>query len=136
MAERKRLLAELRPKAGQPPIAPEALQSARERLVEVRKELTAVKTSVQVVEPKSNRSKRTIAVPAMVLNALVRHRVRQLEARMAAGKRWNDSGFVFTTPNGGRVTVWVDHHALDGLKLAKLANAGDPVAREGDVILF
>ena len=45
-------------------------------------------------------------------------------------------GVVFTTPNGGRVTVWVDHHALDGLQLAKLANAGDPVAREGDVILF
>lgn len=45
-------------------------------------------------------------------------------------------GVVFTTPSGGRVTVWVDHHALDGLQLAKLASAAEAVAREGDVILF
>ena len=100
LVERKRLLAQLRPKGEEPLPVGEALQAARLRLVEVRKELAAVKTSVQIVEPKSNRSKRTIALPAMVLNALSRHRVRQLEARMAAGERWNDSGFVFTTPNG------------------------------------
>ena len=47
----------------------------------MRQELAAVNASVQTVEPKSNRSKRTIALPAMVLKALSRHRVRQLEAR-------------------------------------------------------
>lgn len=45
-------------------------------------------------------------------------------------------GVVFRTPSGGRITVWVDHHVLDGQRLAKLAVADESVAREGDVILF
>lgn len=45
-------------------------------------------------------------------------------------------GVTFTTSVGGRVTVWVDHQAIDGLQLAKLAAAAEPLAREGDVILF
>ena len=68
--------------------------------MEVRKALAEVKTSVQVVELKSARSKRTIALPATAVRALTRHRVRQLEARLAAGQGWQDSGFIFTTPNG------------------------------------
>ena len=100
LAERKRLLAQLRREEGQPPLTSEELIAARRRLLELRKELGAVKTSIQVVEPKSARSKRTVALPATAIRALNRHRVRQLEARMAAGQRWRDLGFVFTTPNG------------------------------------
>lgn len=48
----------------------------------------------------SSRSPRTIALPAMAVRALKRHRVRQLEMRMAAGQQWQDSGFIFTTPIG------------------------------------
>ncbi|MEQ1868745.1 MAG: tyrosine-type recombinase/integrase [Vicinamibacterales bacterium] len=36
----------------------------------------------------------------MAVRALKRHRVRQLEMRMAAGQQWQDSGFIFTTPIG------------------------------------
>jgi len=100
MAERKRLLHDQRRQAGEPALTPEALAEARKRLIEVRKALATVKTTVQIVEPKSARSKRTIALPATVLQSLSRHRVRQLEARMAAGERWHDTGFVFTTPLG------------------------------------
>jgi len=39
-------------------------------------------------------------LPAVAVKALNRCRVRQLEARMAAGQRWQDSGFVFTTLTG------------------------------------
>ena len=45
-------------------------------------------------------------------------------------------GVIFETPGGGRVTVWVDFVAVDGLKLDKALASADPVAREGDVVLF
>lgn len=41
-----------------------------------------------------------IALPAVAVKALNRCRIRQLEARLAAGSRWQDSGFIFTTPTG------------------------------------
>jgi integrase len=50
--------------------------------------------------PKTQRGARTIPLPNVAVDALRRHRRRQLEARLAAGKRWADSGFVFTTPIG------------------------------------
>lgn len=58
------------------------------------------KTEVQLVEPKSPRSRRTIALPQLVVNALRVHRARQLEERLLAGRRWHDTGFVFTTAIG------------------------------------
>ena len=69
-------------------------------LAGVRVALKAVKTEVHFVEPKSARSRRTIALPSTVVKSLNRHRVRQLEARLAAGQRWQDSGLVFSTPIG------------------------------------
>jgi integrase len=66
----------------------------------VRKASAAVKTSVQFTELKSARSRRTIALPAVAVAALRTHRVRQLEARLAAGGRWQDRGLVFTSGVG------------------------------------
>ncbi|MDO8677217.1 MAG: site-specific integrase [Acidobacteriota bacterium] len=59
-----------------------------------------MKTKIQFVEPKSARSRRTIALPSTVVKALTRHRVRQLEARLLAGKRWQEGALVFSTPIG------------------------------------
>ena len=59
-----------------------------------------MKTSVQVTEQKSVRSRRTIALPGVVVTALRSHRVRQLEARLVAGGRWQDRGFIFTSAIG------------------------------------
>lgn len=60
-------------------------------------------------EPKTARSRRAIALPAFVVEALREHRVRQLEDRLAAGEATAD-GLVFVSPagrplNGG----WVSH---------------------------
>ena len=52
------------------------------------------------VEPKSARSRRTIALPAIAVTALRRHRARQLQERLAAGPLWEDWGLVFTTATG------------------------------------
>jgi integrase len=61
----------------------------------VRAAAVKVKTSIQITDLKSARSRRTIALPAVAIEALRSHRVRQLEARLAAGGRWQDRGFVF-----------------------------------------
>lgn len=58
------------------------------------------KTEVQLVEPKSRRSRRTIALPEIVVKALRAHRIRQLQDRLLAGAHWHDTRFVFTTTIG------------------------------------
>jgi len=71
-----------------------------EALKRVGKTFAAVKTSVQFTELKSARSRRTIALPAVAVTALRAHCVRQLEARLAAGRRWRDQGLVLKTAIG------------------------------------
>ncbi len=53
-----------------------------------------------LTETKTDRSRRTIALPAPLLTAVRTHRVHQLEERLAAGSRWHDSGLVFTSAIG------------------------------------
>jgi integrase len=53
-----------------------------------------------LTETKTDRSRRTIALPVKLVAALKAHRVRQLEERLAAGSRWQDSGFVFASGVG------------------------------------
>jgi integrase len=72
----------------------------RRELASVIEKLRAIKTSLQIVELKSARSRRSIALPAVAATALRTHRVRQLEARLAAGARWQDRGFVLTSGIG------------------------------------
>jgi integrase len=45
-------------------------------------------------------SRRTLAAPGPVLDALRAHRRRQLEERLRAGVHWRDNGLVFTTEIG------------------------------------
>jgi integrase len=99
LGERKRLLKALgdAQEKGSDTQVVEALNAALKR---ARVALKAVRTQVQVVEPKSARSRRTIKMPDRVTKALKSHRVRQLEARLAAGQRWQDGAFVFTTATG------------------------------------
>lgn len=51
-------------------------------------------------EPKNQRSKRTIPLPAQLADVLRQHRVRQHEERVKARSLWQDSPCVFTTPIG------------------------------------
>jgi integrase len=55
---------------------------------------------LQLVEPKTASSKRTLALPDVVVRALRSHRARQLEERLGAGDRWQDLDLVFTTLKG------------------------------------
>ncbi len=51
-------------------------------------------------EPKADRSRRTVALPAPLVEALRAHRAARLEERIAAGPLWQDHDSVFAQPNG------------------------------------
>jgi integrase len=82
----------------------------------VRRALQVLKGKTSFVEPKSARSRRTIALPSVTTEALRRHRKRQLEERLLVGPRWQEQGLVFTstigTPIHPRNLIRHYHNAL------------------------
>jgi len=54
----------------------------------------------QLVEPKSARSRRSVALPRVAILALRAHRVRQKKERLLAGAEWKETGLVLTTRTG------------------------------------
>jgi len=53
-----------------------------------------------LAEPKSANSRRTIALPKVIVKAFREHKKRQLEERIFQGSRWQETGFVFTSTIG------------------------------------
>lgn len=53
-----------------------------------------------VVPVKTKRSRRAITLPQEVVDALRRHRTRQLEQRLRAGVAWHETGHIFATRHG------------------------------------
>lgn len=53
----------------------------------------------QLVEPKTKRARRTVALPSVTVRALQAHRKRQAEERLKA-EEWADHGLIFTTSTG------------------------------------
>lgn len=51
-------------------------------------------------EPKTQRSKRTIPLPAQLVTALRQHQARQGQERIIAGSLWRGNSCVFATPIG------------------------------------
>lgn len=97
--------------------------------VRIAKQLQRIDGQLQLVDPKTPRSRRVIAMPATIVNGLREHRARQNAERARAGERWTDSGFVFTGPEG---------LPLDGSAISKqfhrvLDRAGLPQRRFHDL---
>ena len=72
--------------------------------VTIRRTLTGNGSRRHLQEPKTARSKRTMAMSSLLTAALLKHRETQALERLAAEPNWQDSGFVFTTRVGG----WLD----------------------------
>ncbi len=66
-------------------------------------------------DPKTTSSTRTLGMPTLVADALQRHRVRQMEERMAAGPAWKETGTVFTTVWGGMINPSTSRGAFSRL---------------------
>lgn len=80
-------------------------------------------------EPKTASGRRRIALPASVVESLRRHRVRQVEYRLAIGPAFEDQGLVFTNETGGPL-----HPNSLTTRFRKLiATAGVPTIRFHDL---
>ena len=62
-----------------------------------------VEGKLKAAETKTERSRRTLALPPSVVASLRRHHARQLQERLSAGPRWQDSGLVFTNRIGNAI---------------------------------
>jgi integrase len=98
-------------------------------LLTVRNSLQKVDGKPTLVEPKTEGSRRTLQLPSAVVRSLREHRIRQLEERVAAGRRWKDAHYLFTTRIGT---------PLDGINVthsfqAALMAAGLPHQRFHDL---
>lgn len=71
----------------------------------IRQQLQRDGKRLLLAELKTEKSRRTLALPTVCIDALKRHRTRQLEERLKAGAAWQDTGLVFTTlPRRGKKT--------------------------------
>jgi integrase len=70
------------------------------RAIRVNQAIQRVGGKLQAAETKTERSRRTLALPASVDAALRRHRARQAQERLIAGPVWQDTGLVFTSRIG------------------------------------
>lgn len=66
----------------------------------VRHTLARVDGKLKLLEPKTDRSRRTLALPEVAIGALRAHRTRQRMERLVAGSRWQDTRHVFATTIG------------------------------------
>ncbi|GLV54442.1 hypothetical protein KDH_12890 [Dictyobacter sp. S3.2.2.5] len=75
-------------------------------------------------DPKTATSKRTIILPAFILEALKNHRSVQLQERLKAGKTWKNNNLIFCNAVGKHVapTTLTDQfkHALRQANLADM----------------
>lgn len=83
----------------------------------VRATLQRVDGKLVRLEPKTARSRRTVHLPGVAVEALRQHRERQAEERQLAGTRWVERGLVFPstigTPQDARNVVRHFHQTLD-----------------------
>jgi integrase len=95
----------------------------------VRHSLANVDGELTLLEPKTDRSRRTVLLAEAVVTALRAHRTRQKMERMMAGSRWVDSGHVFSTLHG------TPYHAATITRAFKaaLTRAGLPTCRFHDL---
>jgi integrase len=68
--------------------------------LEIRTSLLWLDGACQLSEPKTDRSRRSIALPEVATMALHGHRARQLEDKLIAGTRWREHDLVFATTLG------------------------------------
>jgi len=89
----------------------------------VNKQLQRINGAFELLEPKTRRSKRTIALPKSIAEKLIAHRARQLDEQAAVREKWQESDLVFTTPTGrpldGTVVTHQFHRHLARTGLAQ-----------------
>lgn len=109
--------------------------------VQVRQQLQIVEKKLVLQDLKTEKSRRTLVLPAVCVAELKAHRTKQLEERLKAGKRWVETGLVFATyqtckeGKGERMKVGAGLHPRNVLRVLHrlLDNAGLPRQRFHDL---
>lgn len=94
-----------------------------EKTVTVQRTLQRVNGALRAVTPKTKKSRRTVPLIELCLEALRVHKVRQAKERLAAGKKWVDTGYIFTTEIG--TPIEPDNLRRDWYPLRVLAGLGE-----------
>ncbi|KAB8171127.1 tyrosine-type recombinase/integrase [Streptomyces sp. 3MP-14] len=87
------------------------------------------RTNGKTASTKSRAGRRRVGLPPQVVQLLRVHRAKQNAEREAAGERWTDEGWVFSTPNGSDISHrhdWSEWKTLlhdAGLRDARLHDA-------------
>lgn len=96
------------------------------KTVKIRQQVQQVGAALDVAPLKTAASRRTLALPTLVVEILKTRRTRQREERLKAGHRWHqEHDLVFTTVTGGMLNPSTVRKALRGL----LTGAGLPAVR-------
>jgi integrase len=95
----------------------------------VRHTLARVAGKLELLEPKTDRSRRMVMLPRFVTDALGAHRTLQRKERLVTGSRWVDSGHVFTTSVGTPIEAAAVSRAFQ----VALMRAGLPHTRFHDL---
>ncbi|UOY02626.1 tyrosine-type recombinase/integrase [Blastococcus sp. PRF04-17] len=102
------------------------------RQLRVRGTLSRTSQGLQLDEPKTDKSRRTVPLPRSAVEALRTHRTRQLEEQLAAAGAWQERGLVFTTEIGTpleprnvlrRFEVLMERAGLPGVTLHTLRHS-------------
>lgn len=87
----------------------------------IERQLIRHRGSGAFAPPKTDRSRRTVALPTWCIAILREHRHRQLEAQMRARDKWEDNDLVFTNAAGGAANPGeVSYEFAKGLRRAGL----------------
>ena len=101
----------------------------QERQITIRTTLQRIEGEYRFLEPKSARSRRTLVLPEIAIDALKMHKGQQLASKLKAGERWHESDLVFTTRYG----TPINRHNLTRDYKALLKRAGLPELRFHDL---
>lgn len=97
--------------------------------LQVKSTLQFIDGRFQLLEPKTERSKRSFSLPDVTIAALHEHRKRQLEEHLRLGGAWEDWDLVFTTGFG----TPLDRHNVTRYFQEALQRAGLPRFRFHDL---
>lgn len=98
--------------------------------IQIRRSLGRTSSGWTLTEPKTAKGRRTVALPALAVDALKQHRVQQLEERLQVGRAWKDENRVFCNEVGGPLERGnVDRRSFKPL----LKHAGLPIIRLHDL---
>jgi integrase len=73
------------------------------RVLSVQRTVIRMKGEFREGKPKTLKSKRNIVLPHFVIEALKKHMMQQMDAKLQSGSAWKENDLVFCSPDGGHM---------------------------------